>query len=553
MNRALTFLFALTGFLLADESIQQATEARLWLKIPRGQPPLTNVHVSSGTAQPPLWEKDPAMRNQTMDVSFPVCWWTWKEFSISFTPAQDEMVSLILNGPWTPGKDGTPLRQEILWDGIRVKGAEIENGGFETRFNIGPDHWKPLSGHYLAADAWPLANAAALEGDSFACTWHDRPISQDLTVKAGQTVTITLHAKAATLPGFLAPKLLGKATPAHQAAAAIKRGMNLGNCWEAPPPYSWGIRFTTEDIDRIAAEGFDHIRVPVAWHFYLKQTEAGVEIAPSLLTDLEPVLRRALDKNMHVLLNWHHFNDLTDYPAANRERFIKGWETITRHFKSWPPGLYFELLNEPRDALTTEAANPIYAGTITAIRHIDPTRILFVSPGKWGAIRELDQLRMPDDDDRLVVTVHCYEPFYFTHQKAGWVNLSALQGITYPGPPKTPLLVPASLQENSGVCSFIERYNTLPTAQNPSSQNIVRELLDLAHVWSQHFGRPVHLGEFGAHDTGDDATRARYIRDVRMLAEARGIPWTLWEWKANFGYWDPRKNEARFKEALFGN
>ncbi|MEO8613714.1 MAG: glycoside hydrolase family 5 protein [Luteolibacter sp.] len=553
MSRPLSLLFALTGFLPADESVQQATEARLWLKVPEGHPPLANVQVSSGTAQPPTWENNPAKRNQTMDVNFPVCWWTWRELSISFTPAQDETVSLVLNGPWTAGKDGKPLRQEILWDDIRVKGAEIKNGGFETRSNSGPDDWKPLYGEYLAANVWPLANAEALEGKVLASTWTDRPISQDLVVKGGQTVTITIHAKAATLPGFVAPKILGKNTPAHLAAASIKRGMNLGNCWEAPPRYSWGIRFTTEDIDRIAAEGFDHIRVPVAWHFYLKQTDAGIEIDPSLLTDLEPVLRRALEKNMHVLLDWHHFNDLTDDPAANRERFIKVWEAIARHFKSWPPELYFELLNEPRDALTTEVANPIFADAITAIRHIDPARILFVSPGNWGAIRELDKLRLPADDDRIVVTVHCYEPFYFTHQKAGWVNLSALQGITYPGPPLTPVQVPIPLQENVGIRNFIERYNNLPTSQNPCSEKQVRDLLDLAHDWSEHFGRPVHLGEFGAHNTGDDASRARYTRDVRTLAEARGIPWTLWEWKSGFGYWDPLKNEARLKEALFGN
>ena len=218
--------------------------------------------------------------------------------------------------------------------------------------------------------------------------------------------------------------------------------MNLGNCWEAPPPYSWGIRYTTEDIDRIAAEGFDHIRVPVAWHFHMKPGANGPEIDPALLADLEPVLRRALEKNLHVLLDWHHFHDLTDHPAANRARFIASWETIARHFKSWPPGLFLELLNEPRDALTTEVANPIYAETIAAIRRIDPQRIILVSPGKWGDIRELEKLRLPDGDDRIIVTVHCYEPFYFTHQGAGWVQLKPLAGSRLSGTAADPFVVP---------------------------------------------------------------------------------------------------------------
>ena len=89
---------------------------------------------------------------------------------------------------------------------------------------------------------------------------------------------------------------------------------------------------------------------------------------------------------------------------------------------------------------------PIHAEAIAAIRKIDPQRIILVSPGNWGDIRELDKLRLPDDDDRIIVTVHCYEPFHFTHQGAGWVQLQQLRGIVYPGPPATPLRRSGRLQ-----------------------------------------------------------------------------------------------------------
>ena len=157
---------------------------------------------------------------------------------------------------------------------------------------------------------------------------------------------------------------------------------------------------------------------------------------------------------------------------------------------------------------------------------------------------------MPDDDDRIVVTVHCYEPFHFTHQGANWVGLQALEGVRYPGPPENPLVLPESLRENQAVRAFLDAYNQLPAGQNPSSARTVREMLDSARDWSRHFGRPVHLGEFGAHQTGDHASRSRYLRDVRTLAEERGIPWTLWEWKAGFGYWNPRTNRPNFREPL---
>ena len=551
MIRALSFLIALGTCLSAKETPRQTTEARLWLQVPAGQAPLRDIRVSSGSATPAPWEKDPAVRERQIDVIFPVSWWAWREFTISFKPVGDGTVDLALNGPWEEEKSGASFRKEVLWDELSAQGTTLANGGFESQSGGKPDAWNPVYRAYLTADAWPLAGSTPRQGKSLAATWQGRPLSQTLQVKAGRTVTLKLHAMAATLPGFVPPKRLGQDTPAHLAAAGIKRGVNLGNCWDAPPPYSWGIRYTPDDIGRIAAEGFDHIRVPVAWHHHLKQGKNGPEIDPALIADLEPVLRQALEKKLRILLDWHHFDELTTNPAAHRTRFVATWEAIARHFKSWPQELFLELLNEPRDALTTEAANPLYAETIAAIRRIDPQRILLVSPGKWGDIRELDKLRLPDADDRIIVTVHCYEPFYFTHQGAAWVQLGDLRGIVYPGPPATPFTVPHSFKDHSGVRSFTEGYNTLATASNPSSAKTLRDLLDLARDWSAHFGRPVHLGEFGSHDTADHASRARYARDVRTLAEARGIPWALWDWKATFGYWDSKTNRPLFRDALF--
>lgn len=551
MTRTLLLSLALTASPVAQETARQTSEARLWLKVPAGQAPLRDIQVSSGSANPASWEKDPAVRERHTDVIFPVRWWDWRELTLSFTPAEDGRVDLVLNGPWEEEKPGLMFRKEVLWDDLTATGTRLVNGSFESQKDGKPESWKPVFREYLAADTWPLAGAEPLHGKFLAATWQNRPLSQTLELKAGEKVTLKLHAKAATLPGFVAPKRLGQDTPAHRAVATIKRGMNLGNCWDAPPPYTWGVRYTPEDIDRIAAEGFDHIRVPVAWTHHLKAGTSGLEIDPALLTDLEPVLRRALEKGLHVLLDWHHFDDLTDDPQANRARFVASWETIARHFKSWPPELFLELLNEPRDALTTEVANPIHADAIAAIHRIDPERILFVSPGNWGDIRELDKLRLPDGNDRIVVTVHCYEPFYFTHQGANWVKLRALRGLIYPGPPATPFSIPDSLKENTGIRSFIEGYNILPVDRNPSSATIVRELLDLAREWSVSFGRPVHLGEFGSHNIGDQASRSRYSRDVRTLAEARGIPWALWDWKATFGYWDTKNNRPLFREGLF--
>ena len=85
--------------------------------------------------------------------------------------------------------------------------------------------------------------------------------------------------------------------------------------------------------------------------------------------------------------------------------------------------------------------NPIFAEAIQQIRRIDPSCTIFVGrSGGWKrSIGELPKLRLPDDDQNLIVTVHNYDPFTFTHQGADWAGPDTkLTGILFPGPPPKP-------------------------------------------------------------------------------------------------------------------
>ena len=96
-------------------------------------------------------------------------------------------------------------------------------------------------------------------------------------------------------------------------------------------------------------------------------------------------------------------------------------------------------LEREKDTATTRVISPIYAEAIRQIRKSNPHRTLFVGPGKWNSLDEVPDLRLPDDSN-LVVTVHCYDPFYFTHQGASWTMPdTATTGLVYPGPPPSPM------------------------------------------------------------------------------------------------------------------
>ena len=62
---------------------------------------------------------------------------------------------------------------------------------------------------------------------------------------------------------------------------------------------------------------------------------------------------------------------------------------------------------------------------------------------------------LPKGDSNLVVTVHNYDPFYFTHQGASWTKgQTATKGIIFPGPPKTPLSPAPTVASNAAVVGW---------------------------------------------------------------------------------------------------
>jgi endoglucanase len=157
-----------------------------------------------------------------------------------------------------------------------------------------------------------------------------------------------------------------------------------------------------------------------------------------------------------------------------------------------------------------------------------------VGTGSWNAFGELPRLRLPDDDDRIIVTLHTYEPFNFTHQSAPWAGneVSKLKGVVFPGPPATPMTAPEGV--GSVMRQWIESYNTEPTASNPCAPGVFLPNFDLAKAWSDYYGRPVHVGEFGAMKVADPASRVNYYGAIRRELEKRGMGWAIWDWKAYF-------------------
>ncbi|MDB6021653.1 MAG: retaining beta-glycosidase [Pedosphaera sp.] len=346
----------------------------------------------------------------------------------------------------------------------------------------------------------------------------------------------------------------GAHSQARQSAVHFMHGANLGNYLEVPRGQDWGVRINPEDFDHIKAEGFDHVRVPVGWHRY---TGPGPEfkLEDEIFAKVDFILTNALSRGLAVMLNIHHFDEFTTNPTNEVARFVAIWGQIATHYAQLPDTVVFELLNEPKDAATTTVLNPIYAQAIAEIRKTNPRRTIVVGPGRWNQVSELKNLILPNDDDNLIVSIHCYEPYYFTHQGATWGGPDVkTKGIKFPGPPPTPLVPDESLNLRQGVRDWLKRYNTLPSALNPSSSAAFEGTMKLARRWSEYYGRPVHVGEFGCFTGADPMSRARFYAEFRRVCAEQKLGWAIWDWNAGFRYWDPQKNEPApgMREALFG-
>jgi endoglucanase len=312
----------------------------------------------------------------------------------------------------------------------------------------------------------------------------------------------------------------GASASATATAAALGRGVNFGNMFEAPTEGAWGLTVTDDFIDKAAAAGFKSVRLPVRWSNHAS-ADAPFTIDAAFLTRVDGVVDKLLAKGLVVVLNMHHYRqldgdalDADERPVAASVldvRFLMLWEQIAAHFASRNSRLVFELYNEPHGRLNGEPWNVLAARALGVVRKTNPGRIVIIGPTRWNNASDLQLLKMPNDAN-LIATVHNYSPFQFTHQGAEWVSPVIPVGIT--------------------CCSAAQQAEmTAP--------------LDVAKAWSASTRYPVYVGEFGAYNKADDASRITFNRTMRQAMESRGMTWAYWEFASGFGVYDPVKLSFR--------
>ena len=231
-------------------------------------------------------------------------------------------------------------------------------------------------------------------------------------------------------------------------------GINLGNTFESVRTdlkpsagavafeRGWGSVELTEDIIKgYAAEGFESLRIPVAWSNMMID-DGTYTVSDEYLSRVQQVADWALEAGLYVIINEHWDGGwVNQIPTdENLERkYVRIWEQVAERFKDYGDHLIFESQNEEFGAWKDKNGKTILWGhwegekeadgkrkaydwanklnqefvdTVRASGANNAERHLLISGIETDAGLTFDPLfKMPDDPaGRMAVSVHYYAP-----------------------------------------------------------------------------------------------------------------------------------------------
>jgi len=265
-------------------------------------------------------------------------------------------------------------------------------------------------------------------------------------------------------------------------------------------------RMQDEHFRLIKEAGFSHVRIPLEPFQHMADASEGYRVGAGWFAMVDWALEQALANGLMVILDCHEYNSVARDPEGLQPKWLAFWRQMAPRYAGAPDTVLFELLNEPNRALTPMLWNAFLAEALALVREWSPDRTIVIGPGEWNAIEKLPELVLPEGDRSILVTVHYYDPFTFTHQGAPWEDRENDVGYEW-------------------------------HATESERRAIERDFLT-AQQWAMQNKRPILLGEFGAYDAADMDSRVRWTSFIARLAESQGWSWTYWQFDSDFVVYD---------------
>lgn len=303
----------------------------------------------------------------------------------------------------------------------------------------------------------------------------------------------------------------------------IRRGVNLGGwlsqCNYSPERLNHFIE--AEDFAVIASWQADHVRIPVDYNV-LEDDQGGYD-APGW-ERLDFALAQCEKHGLKVIIDLHKAAGFSFDSGeaeegffeseAYQDRFCRLWEEIARRYGKLSDWVMFELLNEVTRPEFIDTWNRVSNQAIRRIRKFAPDTYILVGSYHNNSAPAVKDLA-PPADDRVVYNFHCYDPFHYTHQGAGWVReMDKSLRYTFD-------------ESGTSVEGFEARFAPAIEA-------------------AAKYGAPLYCGEYGVIDKVPPEDAVKWFRVINAVFEKHGIARAVWSYRRmDFGISDPRWDAVR--------
>ena len=414
---------------------------------------------------------------------------------------------------------GFSVAAATSWTSVEIPFALLSQEGWGEPVSFDPSHVTDITFHIKGA----TGKSGSLSLDDLA--FDDTEVNFPLTVQD------------AAPPALKPIESLTIDSPLQQIALDhLNRGANIDSWLEAE-------RFTGFDYDeayvqKLADAGFKSLRLPIDLDLYV---ESVTGTAPDLELELHEDLFMILDSfeawtassGMSLTIDYHQYDRSLNFAEQDtKDLAVALWRDVAAHFADNPrEDLFFELLNEPE--LSVDGTPPTSAQwtalaeeMIAAIRATDTTHTILFGDVEWYGIAPLIK-RQPLSDDNVIYIFHFYDPFIFSHQGAGWTELSALHDIPYPYQkerwPENGAELGISNLLPSWVLTQVNGYYAT------GNKNWIYNRIAQAKNWAIKNNVPVICNEFGIYEAASQpADRVAYYTDLIDVFEEQEIPWQAW-------------------------
>jgi len=328
--------------------------------------------------------------------------------------------------------------------------------------------------------------------------------------------------------------------------SGYKAGINLGlwlsqNGGRSHEHFSTFI--TQADIERIAAWGMDHVRLPVDYFTFEDDAHPGV-YQEETLAYVDGCLEWCKTAGLNLILDLHVAPGFAFYgtnpeienpvviPGAPQntlfldpmlqDRFVNIWRMFTTRYAAEGRNLAFELMNE-LVWQSSEPWNQLWQRTLAAIRSIDQDRTVIIGGNTNNDARELKHLALTEDPG-VVYTFHIYEPGMFTHQRSPWIPYLA----NYP----KPIAYPFAKTDHLAFFEAFDRMGLVPPIyrREQFDRHFLFDCLEPARRFIAETGKELFCGEFGVCENCAIDSSIRWFEDMIGLFNEMGIGHTAWNY-----------------------